>query len=160
MKPNSWTPKATGAGILLTLPLAAILSLPLKAAEPTIVTLTQTPCQFVEIEAKDHGFKSTRKADCEKINAKTAEERLGKSKVLKLKAGKHIFRVTNKNVPYDLGFYLRGAGIYGRISLPKVSGGGLAPGVTKDYAINLEPGTYLYSCPLNTTPDYTIIVKG
>ncbi|MFK5954419.1 MAG: hypothetical protein QM498_15305 [Desulfobacterium sp.] len=81
-------------------------------------------------------------------------------KVLKLKPGKYVFRVTNKSVPYDLGFYLRGAGLYDRITLPKVSGGGLSLGVTKDYAITLKPGEYNYSCPLNTTPDYKIIVEG
>ena len=36
----------------------------------------------------------------------------------------------------------------------------LDQGVTKDYAINLKPGTYYFSYPLNTTPDYTIKVEG
>lgn len=140
--------------------LGAALSTPAMAAGPTIIKLTQTPCQFLEVEAQDHGFKSTKKSDCEAINEKTEKKRLSKAKVLKLKAGSHIFRVTNKNVPYNLGFYLRGAGIVGRVALPKVSGGGLATGVTKDYAINLKPGEYRYSCPLNSTPDYKIIVEG
>ena len=73
------------------------------AQDATIVELTQTACQFVEAEGKDHGFKSTRKADCEAINAKTAEERLKTARVMTLKPGKHVFRVTNKNVPYGLG---------------------------------------------------------
>ena len=140
--------------------MATSLTAPVLAAGPTIIELTQTPCQFVEVETKDHGFKSTKKADCEAINARTETKRLKEAKVLRLKAGEHIFRVTNKNVPYNLGFYLRGAGLIGRVTLPKVSGGGLSTGVTKEYAINLKPGEYNYSCPLNTTPDYKIIVEG
>ncbi|MGP1614552.1 MAG: hypothetical protein ACTS5Y_05780, partial [Pollutimonas bauzanensis] len=73
--------------------------------------------------------------------------------------GRYIFRVTNKDVPYELGFWLRGAGLTGRATLPSVSGGGLTQGVTKDYAIELKPGEYAYSCPLNPTPDYRLIVS-
>lgn len=147
---------ATAAAALAAVSMTSSASL---AEDAKVVELTQTACQFVETEGVDHGYKSTKKADCEAINAKTADERLKTAKVLTLKPGKHVFRVTNKNVPYGLGFYLRGAGV-GRLTLPKVSGGGLEPGVTKDYSINLKPGTYYFSCPLNTTPDYTIKVEG
>jgi len=98
--------------------------------------------------------------DCKTINGKTADGRLGTARVLKLKPGKYLFRVTNKNVPYELGFWLRGEGLLGRATLPSVSGGGLTTGTTKDYAITLEPGEYLYSCPLNPTPDYRLVVEG
>ena len=160
MKPGLFTTALIGAAAIIALPMTASLAGSDGTTQPTVITLTQTPCQFLESEAKDQGFKSTKKADCEAINAKTAEERLNEAPVMKLKAGKYIFRVTNKNVPYGLGFYLRGAGIVGRVSLPKVSGGGLSLGVTKDYAIDLKPGEYVYYCPLNTTPDYTLIVEG
>jgi len=131
------------------------------AVEPAIVELTQTPCQFLESEnGIDRGFASTRKADCEAINAASGAERLAEAKILKLKPGKYIFRVTNKNVPYPLGFWLRGDGLIARAILPSVSGGGLTTGTSKDYAIDLKPGEYLYSCPLNTTPDYKIVVEG
>ena len=75
-----------------------------------------------------------------------------------MKPGKYIFRVTNKNVPYPLGFYLRGSGLR-RFTLPKVSGGGLILGKSIDYEINLKTGEYVYSCPLNPTPDYRLVVK-
>ena len=152
-------PKHITASAVAALAAISMLSSASVAEEAKIVELTQTACQFVEVEDKDHNYKSTKKADCEAINAKTAEERLKTAKVMKLKPGKHVFRVTNKNVPYGLGFYLRGAGL-SRLSLPKVSGGGLSEGVSNDYAINLKPGTYYFSCPLNTTPDYTIQVEG
>lgn len=35
----------------------------------------------------------------------------------------------------------------------------LTPGKTRDYEIELKPGNYVYSCPLNPTPDYRLIVK-
>jgi hypothetical protein len=127
-------------------------------AEPAVVELTQVPCQFLEIEAKDHNFTSAKYADCEAINAKTASERLASAKTLKLKPGDYIFRVTNKNVPYPLGFYLRPASFLDRLKLPKVSGGGLTTGTTKDYKITLVKGEYVFSCPLNPTPDYKLVV--
>ncbi len=47
----------------------------------------------------------------------------------------------------------------GRLRLPSVSGGGLMTGETQNYEIDLTPGEYVYSCPLNTTPDYKLVVK-
>ncbi len=139
---------------------AAEPGLPAASGLPTakIITLTQTGCQFIEPEAGDKKFKTKSGADCKAINAKSGENRLAASKPITLKPGKYIFRVTNKNVPYELGFYLRGSGL-GRILLPKVSGGGLIRGKTQDYAITLKEGSYVYSCPLNPTPDYPLIVK-
>ena len=147
-----------GAGALA---LGTVLaSDPAAAEEAAVINFTQVACQFVESEnGVDRGFTTTKQADCDAINAKTAAGRLAEAKVLELKPGKYIFRVTNQDVPYQLGFWLRGAG-FGRLTLPSVSGGELTLGATKDYAIDLEPGEYLYSCPLNPTPDYRIVVKG
>lgn len=126
----------------------------------TLIELTQTGCQFVESEnGIDHGFKTTKKADCEAINAESGGKRLAEAKVMKLKPGKYTFRVTNRNVPYMLGFYLRGEGVVNYATLPKISGGGLTLGKSRDYTIDLEPGSYIYSCPLNPTPDYKIEVS-
>lgn len=129
-----------------------------EAGKPQIVTLTQTGCQFVETESKDHQFKTTKAEDCKGINAKTLAERQKGFKPLQLKPGKYIFRVANRDVPYELGFYLRGEGL-NQVTLPKVSGGGLTKGATQDYEINLKPGKYVFSCPLNPTPDYPIVVS-
>jgi len=136
------------------------------AAEPTVIVLTQIGCQFVESEnGVDHGYMPTAKADCDAINARTAADRLKKAEALKLKPGRYVFRVTNKNVPYELGFWLREADYNWRnpvhqVTKISVSGGGLVEGKTQDYAVDLKPGKYLYSCPLNTTPDYPLIVEG
>ncbi len=137
-----------------------------SAQEATVIVLTQVPCQFLESEnGVDHGFKTTRKADCDAINARTGADRLAKAGVLELKPGKYIFRVTNKSVPYDLGFWVRERDYnwmnpIHKLTKLSVSGGGLKLGQTTDYTVDLEPGEYLYSCPLNTTPDYRLVVKG
>jgi hypothetical protein len=136
------------------------------AAEPTVVTLTQVGCQFLESEnGVDHGYKPKSEEDCNKINGETGSARLAKAKTVELKPGKYVFRVSNKNVPYELGFWLRESGYQPgnplhKLSKISVSGGGLTTGKTNDYEVDLKPGEYLYSCPLNPTPDYKLIVKG
>lgn len=148
--------KTTGA----TLAALAWLAVPPAHAAPQVVELNQVPCQFLESEhGVNHGYKSAKIQDCEAINARTGEARLAKSRTITLKPGKTVFRVTNKDVPYELGFWLRGATLLSRATLPSVSGGGLTTGRTQDYAIDLKPGEYVYSCPLNPTPDYRIVVK-
>lgn len=130
------------------------------AAQAKIIELTQVPCQFLESEGgKDHNFKSLKAADCEAINARTARERLAAAKTLELEPGNYVFRITNRDVPYELGFWIRGESLLDRARLPSASGGGLLSGKTQDYAIELKPGSYVFSCPLNPTPDYRLIVK-
>ncbi|MEM9684169.1 MAG: hypothetical protein AAF942_12945 [Pseudomonadota bacterium] len=137
-----------------------------SAEEATVVTLTQVGCQFVESEnGVDHNYTPKSDADCNKINAETGKDRLAKAKVIELKPGKYIFRVTNKNVPYQLGFWLRDSDYQPgnplhKLNKTSVSGGGLTLGKTRDYVVDLKPGDYLYSCPLNPTPDYKLVVKG
>ncbi|MCY4382954.1 MAG: hypothetical protein OXE44_07365 [Nitrospinae bacterium] len=143
--------------ILLATSLLSLAPSSVNAAEPTVITLTQTGCQFTEPEGKDHGYKTMGAADCKKINSQSGEKRLANANTITLKPGAYIFRVKNKNVPYQLGFYLRGAGV-GRLTLPKVSGGGLVKGKSRDYHITLKEGDYHFSCPLNPTPDYRLKV--
>ena len=137
---------------------AALLPAP-AASAPQRITLTQVPCQFLESEGVDRGYTSRSMRDCEAINAKTAGKRLAQAKTMRLKPGKYVFHVVNKNVPYELGFWLRGATLISRATLPGVSGGGIMPGGSRDYEIELKPGEYVYSCPLNPTPDYALIVE-
>ncbi len=131
------------------------------ADSATVIDLTQTGCQFVESESGvDHGYAPKSADDCKATNAESGDQRLAKAQTLKLKPGNYVFRVTNKNVPYELGFWLRGDSLIDRATLPSVSGGGLTTGATKEYAITLKPGDYVYSCPLNPTPDYRLVVDG
>jgi len=163
------TARSTGFSLVVaaTLGLAPILAGGAALATgPTVITLTQVGCQFLESEnGVNLGFKPTKKADCDAINARTGKARLAKAKILELKPGKYIFRVTNRDVPYPLGFWLRSYGYnwlnpIDKLTKTSVSGGGLTMGTSRDYAVDLKPGKYTYSCPLNTTPNYTLIVKG
>ena len=129
-----------------------------QSSEPTVVEITQTGCQFIETEKKDYGFTTNSAQDCKTINKDTEDERKAEFVPLSLPAGDYIFKVTNQNVPYELGFYLRGQGL-GIATLPKTSGGGLVAGTTKEYRVTLKPGKYWISCPLNPTPDYPLIVS-
>ena len=160
-------PRRSSRTLRATLAVAAVLLTRLLAQgalaqdAPTVITLTQVPCQFLEPEqGQDRGYSSHSAQDCDRINAQTGGERLADAKTLVLKPGRYIFRVTNKDVPYELGFWLRGDGLVNRTVLPSVSGGGLVKGRTQDYVIDLKPGAYVYSCPLNPTPDYKLIVHG
>lgn len=152
-----------GSKFLLLVGASAIalanLSSPVKSqSNATIIALTQTGCQFVETEGKNYNYQTTSADDCKKINDDTLTEREKEFKPLELAAGEYVFQVTNENVPYELGFYLRGQGI-GRATLPSTSGGGLTQGTTKEYRVTLKPGKYWISCPLNPTPDYPVIVN-
>ncbi len=135
-----------------------------ETAEPQVIELTQIACQFLESEnGVDYDFETKEKADCETVNARTGTERLAEAHALTLAPGRYIFRVTNLDVPYELGFWLREHDYNWKNPIHKVtkvsvSGGGLALGTTKDYEVELKPGEYLYSCPLNPTPDYKLIV--
>ena len=132
------------------------------ASAAEVIELTQTACQFLEPEGKDHGFKTTRKADCEAINAQSGDGRVAASQVITLKPGAYVFRVANRNVPYVLGFWLRDKDYNWLNPVHKatklsVSGGGIATGTSRDYEVDLAP---VFSCPLNTTPDYKLVVTG
>jgi hypothetical protein len=140
----------------LLLMMLAVFPLAVSAGE--VIKLTQTGCQFLETEGVDHHFTTHSASDCRAINDRTGDKRLAAASTMHLKPGDYIFRVKNRDVPYALGFWLRGAGL-SRLGLPSVSGGGIATGGEKDYAISLEPGKYYFSCPLNPTPDYTLIVE-
>ena len=138
-----------------------------RAAKPEqVIELTQVACQFLEPEGGvDHGFVTRKKADCERINARTGDERLAEHEVLELEPGTYVFKVTNVDVPYPLGFWLREADYrlgnpIHKLTKTSISGGGLETGETQTYEVELEPGEYLYSCPLNPTPDYRLVVKG
>lgn len=145
--------------------LACVTGSTAAAQDAKVINLTQTGCQFLESErGVDHKFKTLKMADCEAINAKSGAERLAKAPVLRLKPGTYVFRVNNKNVPYELGFWLRAADYnlanpLHKLTKVSVSGGGLFQGQTQDYRVKLSPGEYVYSCPLNPTPNYRLIVS-
>ena len=79
---------------------------------------------------------------------------------LTLAPGQYIFQVTNHEVDKGLGFWLTPADD----AETQIPNSGLAKLVQKGETsqtgvVTLAEGTYLYSCPLNPTPHYTITVK-
>lgn len=159
--------KSLGGGLVGALALAASCVAAGPAARAAdVIELTQTGCQFLESEnGVDHGYQPKSAEDCKAINAETGPARLAEAKVLELDPGDYVFRVTNQNVPYELGFWIREADYrlgnpLHKLTKTSVAGGGIAIGTTQDYAVTLEPGEYLYSCPLNPTPNYRLVVKG
>jgi len=165
MDPISTKTARTGRAIVAAAAFVAGGMMAAGASAEEVIQLTQTGCQFLEPEGTDHQYQTSKAADCKAINAASANERLAAANVLELKPGKYVFRVTNKNVPYEVGFWLRDEDYNWKNPLDKltktsVSGGGLTTGKTQDYEVELKPGTYLYSCPLNPTPDYKLVVSG
>ncbi len=152
-------------GAVIGVALALVTESPAAAPLPKIVELTQVACQFVEAEnGIDHHFEAMKPSDCEAINRETAAARLAKATVLTLAPGKYVFRVTNRDVPYELGFWLREEEYNWRNPIHKltkvsISGGGLFAGQSHDYLVDLQPGAYIYSCPLNPTPNYKLVVQ-
>jgi hypothetical protein len=142
------------------------VGLPAHANAADVIELTQTGCQFLESEnGVDRGFEPKSADDCNAINADTGAERLAEAKVLELAPGTYTFRVSNTDVPYELGFWLREADYQlgnplHKLTKTSISGGGMTMGTTQEYEVELDPGEYLYSCPLNPTPNYRLIVKG
>jgi hypothetical protein len=131
-----------------------------------VIQLTQTGCQFLEPENRvERGFEPRSAEDCQRINAETGDQRLADAEILELAPGTYTFRATNTVVPYHLGFWLREADYQlghplHKLTKVSVSGGALEEGRTQDYTVELEPGEYLYSCPLNPTPNYRLVVRG
>ncbi len=154
----------TAGAILAATALLAGGMMAAEAAAEEVIQLTQTGCQFLEPEGTDHEYQTSKADDCNAINSASGNDRLATAEVLEIKPGKYVFRVTNKNVPYELGFWLRDEDYnwknpVHKLTKTSVSGGGLVTGKTQDYAVELKPGTYLYSCPLNPTPDYKLVVS-
>jgi plastocyanin len=80
-------------------------------------------------------------------------------KTLNLKPGRYIFELTNENVKHDVGFWLRESDQ--KKPLKNSDKGGLIKtGKTvRTGVVELKPGNYTYSCPLNPTPNYKLTVK-
>jgi hypothetical protein len=87
------------------------------------------------------------------------------TKELNLKPGKYQFRVVNDNVEKDLGFVIQKAKDKdGDVMKTAVSNSFTTAYIKKGEAqytgvVELSTGEYVYSCPLNPTPHYRIVVK-
>ncbi len=81
------------------------------------------------------------------------------TKGLKLKPGNYVFKIVNRGIGHEVGFYLQEKDRNGR-AVKGSDAGHVRDGETKKTkVVRLNRGTYVYSCPLNPTPHYTITVE-
>ncbi|MEO9891060.1 hypothetical protein [Aurantibacter sp.] len=84
---------------------------------------------------------------------------------LNLTSGKYQFRVVNKNVDKELGFVIqkeedKDADVIKTAVENSFTTANVKKGETQyTGVVELKEGNYLYSCPLNPTPHYKLIVK-
>ena len=84
---------------------------------------------------------------------------------LTLPAGKYCFRVANDGVDHEVGFVIqRAADRDGDVMATALANSFTASTIpdgasSETGVVELTPGAYVYSCPLNPTPHYTITVE-
>lgn len=84
---------------------------------------------------------------------------------LNLTPGQYQFRVVNKNVDKDLGFVIQNEEDKGLDVMETAIKNSFTTAYVKmgeaQYTgvVELKTGNYIYSCPLNPTPNYRLIVK-
>lgn len=157
------------AGLIIVLSTGLAVGLPAvvtPAAEEEEVTikLTIIPCQILEPEKIDHGYKVENPLDCKEITERTGSFRADQARTMVLAPGSYLFSFTNKNVPYPVGFWIRQEDFDWRYFLDRLlkfnhMEAAAAEGETKEFKADLKEGTYLYSSPQNSTLDYRIEVS-
>lgn len=151
--------------VLLVIATSATLIIgSMSISMPRVIELTHLPCQFLEPEGVDHGYSAATFEDCVTIAAATNYEREADADVLELVAGRYTFRVTNESVPYAVGFWVRESGFdpandVHSLTRTSLVGDGVGVGQSRDFSVELMTGEYLYSDPLNATPEYRIFVR-
>lgn len=83
------------------------------------------------------------------------------TKTLELSEGDYMFNISNNNVGKDVGFVLVPQGQYDQsqhIQAAYVKSAVPNNGSSMTGVVDLEPGTYEYFCPMNSTPKYTLTV--
>lgn len=85
-------------------------------------------------------------------------------KSVELKPGDYVFAISNNNSGTDVGFVLVPKGKDATKAENHIQSAYVtqvvAEGETqKSKVVNLQPGEYVYFCPLNKTPQYTLTVK-
>ncbi|MEO9806540.1 MAG: cupredoxin domain-containing protein [Reichenbachiella sp.] len=85
------------------------------------------------------------------------------TKELTLKPGTYVFEVSNQSVDKEVGFVIAPVTSEGKAG-EHIQAGYLAKTINKGETssskeVNLTKGTYKYFCPMNPTPEYTLVVK-
>lgn len=83
-------------------------------------------------------------------------------KSLTLDEGTYIFEIANKDVDHELGFVLAPKGKTdeaNHIKAAYVTSPVKTGSTSKTQKVTLSKGEYVYFCPLNPTPEYTLVVE-
>ena len=137
--------------------LAALCSVPAWAEEPArLIEVKLSPCAIPALDPKAASLKASDAAQCLRLNRATLKMRKKAFKAMRLRPGKHIFRVTNVDVPWTVDFMIQGAR---DASLPSARGGRIMRGQTFDYAVDLKAGVYVLGSPGTPTPEYPVLVE-
>lgn len=83
-------------------------------------------------------------------------------KTLNLSEGTYVFEIANKDVDHEVGFVLAPKGKTDEANHIKAAyvKSPVETGKTSlTSEVTLEKGEYVYFCPLNPTPEYTLIVE-
>ncbi|WP_033959753.1 cupredoxin domain-containing protein [Psychroserpens jangbogonensis] len=114
----------------------------------------------VNTNAQDKMMKDT------KATVVTLEQTEGEftQKEITLEAGAYIFEIENNNVGHQVGFVLMSKGKDASNPENHIKTAYVTKVVDNNSketsnVTNLEKGEYVYFCPMNPTPQYTLIVK-
>ncbi|TBU90055.1 hypothetical protein DNJ95_18475 [Stutzerimonas kirkiae] len=129
-----------------------------------MIEVQQTACQFLEAEHYvEQNFSARSAQQCHEINARTWAARARNARPLLAMQGEFIIRVSNRDVPYPVDFWLRPyenhfTTAQPRIELPEYRIEEIPPGETREIRVDLPRSFYLWSSPRNGTPDYSLLI--
>ncbi len=105
-------------------------------------------------------------AQAQEVKTVSLEQTKGEftQKEVKLSEGSYVFNITNNNAGTDVGFVLVPEGKDAADAKNHIKEAYVtkvvAEGKTESSkTVTLQKGTYTYFCPLNKTPQYTLIVE-
>ncbi len=119
--------------------------------------------KIVAIIALFMGFTFTANAQ-QKVKTVALEQTKGEftQKKITLSEGTYVFEISNNNVGKDVGFVLAPKGKTAqKFHIKEAYVKSLAKNNTKSKTnkVKLKKGEYVYFCPLNPTPQYTLVVE-
>jgi len=117
-----------------------------------------------EVESAVEEVKEMNKKEEVQVHTVALEQTGGEfvQKELTLEEGTYVFEIANKDVDHEVGFVLAPKGKTDQenhikeayVTSPVATGS-----MSKTNEVVLTKGEYVYFCPLNPTPQYTLVVK-
>lgn len=131
---------------------AAAIGLLQETPAGRVLTLGQSPCRFEEAEP-DASFTADDALGCRAYAYEMLPSRTHRA--LRIPPGPLRIAVENRTVAHEVGIWLRRESDGALVA----SAGGAGTGAAISVQVDLAPGRYLYSCALNPTPAYLLVVE-